>query len=333
MRAIANIWYGELVGADLIAPPPRRRWDQFWAGWSTFRAARDAELVVTSEGRIGPPGLVVLAGLLALTGRRTLAVMEFLPGRKTGILGTAVALAYRAFLPRACVFVQAMTHDEVGAYERLYRIPADVIRFVPYYFRDERLDRYEGERRGVFSSGRQSCDWPTLLTAADGQDWDLTIVCSAEDAAGIADHAARVGATVLVDIPRAEHDEALARSTVCVVSILDTPVSAGHTRLMTAASVGTPAILTDARGSKDYRALASVLVPPGDPVALRRAIGEALADPASLNRACARAAVAADAWTRSDYAAALRSALESAAGRARPKKRTRSSRRTGTSTR
>lgn len=331
MRAVANIWYGELVGAELIAPPRRRRWDQFWAGWETFRAARDADLVVISEGRIGPPGLVVLAGLLALTGRRTLAVMEFLPGRKKGFLGTAVAIAYRVFLPRACVFVQAMTRDEVDAYEQLYRIPAGVIRFVPYYFRDERLERYEGERHGVFSSGRQSCDWGTLLTAAEGQNWDLTIVCSADDAADIADQAARVGATVRVDIPRTEHDEALARSTVCVVSILDTPVSAGHTRLMTAASVGTPAILTDSRGAKDYRLLASVLVPPCDPVALRHAIVDALADPVALGRACALAGEAADDWTRSDYAAALRSELESAADRARPKRRRRTTTDTSTS--
>lgn len=317
MRAIANIWYGDLVDATFVPPPRRQRWAQFRAGIELFRLSREADLVITSEGRLGPPGLVALAALLSVTRRRTLAVMEFLPGRKHGILGTAVKLAYRVFLKRACVFIQAMTEEEVGQYERYYRIPRDVISFVPYYFLDERIVAEDHPRRGVFSSGRQSCDWDTLLAAAAGQGWDLTIVCSSADARKISRRAAAAGAKLLVDIPREEHNAALARAAVCVVALYDSPVSAGHTRLMTAASTGTPVILTDVRGSRDYRELAAVLVAPADPAALRSAVGNALTEPEHLARNQERVAEVASRWTRADYSMSVRERLDAAVERTR----------------
>lgn len=289
--AVSNTWYGGLVDATpLPAPGPSSR-RAVTAAWSMFRASRRSPGVVTSEGTMRPAGLVVLALALAVTRQRKLVLTEFLPGRKSGWQGTVVDRAYRLLLPRVTLGVQTMTPGEIEQYARTYAIDPDRFRCVPFYFVDDRVEVEvvaPAERAGVFASGKNSVDWDTLLDAAEGQGWPLTLVCTRSEADRIAARAAEVGVELLSDIPRGEHDARLGAALVSLVVLQDTGASSGHVRLATAALRETPVIASDIPGIEGYTGLAVAIVPPRDPAALRTAVNAALAAPADLTAAEAR---------------------------------------------
>lgn len=317
--AVSNTWYGRLVDATpLPAPGPSSR-RAVAAAWSMFRAARRSPGVVTSEGTMRPAGLVVLALALAATRQRKLVLTEFLPGRKSGWQGQVVDRAYRLLLPRVTLALQTMTPGEIEQYARRYAIDPSRFRCVPFYFVDDRVQVdvvAPGERRGLFASGKNSCDWDTLLDAAEGQAWPLTLVCTRSEATRIAGRAAEVGVEVLSDIPRAEHDVRLGKALVSLVVLQDTGASSGHVRLATAALRETPVIASDIPGIEGYAELAVSVVPPRDPAALRSAVNEALAAPQELTTAEARVVEHAGTRPFSRYArevaAFIRAALVSA---------------------
>lgn len=297
--AVSNTWYGGLVDATPLPAPGASSRKAVVAAWSTFRAARRSPGIVTSEGTMRPVGLVVLGLALALTGQRKLVLTEFLPGRKSGWQGRLVDRAYRLLLPRVCLVLQTMTPGEIGQYATTYAIDPSRFRCVPFYFVDDRVGVEvvaTADRRGIFASGKNSVDWDTLLDAAEGQGWPLTLVCTRAEAVRIADRAREVGVEVLSDIPRADHDARLGRALLSLVVLQDTGASSGHVRLATAALRETPVIASDIPGIEGYTGLTVSTVPARDPAALRTAVNRALAAPDEL--AAAEAGVVALAATR-----------------------------------
>ncbi len=297
--AVSNTWYGGLVDATPLPAPGASSRKAVVAAWSTFRAARRSPGVVTSEGTMRPAGLIVLGLALAATGQRKLVLTEFLPGRKSGWQGWLVDRAYRLLLPRVCLALQTMTPGEIEQYARRYAIAPSRFRCVPFYFVDDRVTVEvvaPADREGVFASGKNSVDWDTLLDAAEGQGWPLTLVCTRAEAVRIAGRAAEVGVEVLSDIPRADHDARLGRALVSLVVLQDTGASSGHVRLATAALWETPVIASDIPGVEGYTGIAVSMVAPRDPAALRTAVNRALASPEELT--AAEAQVVAYAATR-----------------------------------
>ena len=279
---LSNIWYGNLVGAQQAGPRATTQIDAVLGAVRLFVRSRRSRALITSEGALRPVGLVTLAMLLAVARRRTLILVEFLPGRKRGFSGRLVEAAYRLFLRRACLGVQVMTAWEREEYRCRYRLDAGTVRHIPFYSVDERI-RTEPvpaeNRRGIVSSGRNSCDWQTLIDAADGQNWSLTIICPAADKAAISDSAGRAGVEILTDLPRAEHDGRLGGAKLFLAVLKDQGGSSGHVRLASAAAHQTPVIASAIPGIRGYEALAVATVPPGDPTALRAAVNAALLDP------------------------------------------------------
>lgn len=297
--AVSNTWYGQLVDATPLPPPGPSSRRAVAAAWTMFLAARRGRAVVTSEGTMRPAGLVVLALALALTRRRQVVLTEFLPGRKSGWQGRVVDRAYRLLLPRVCLGIQTMTPGEAAQYAQRYAIEPGRFRCVPFYFVDDRVTVEvvaPQDRSGLFASGKNSVDWDTLLDAAEGQDWPLTLVCTSAEATRIADRAAEVGVAVLSDIPRADHDARLGRALVSLVVLQDTGASSGHVRLATAALRETPVIASEIPGIEGYTDLTVSTVPPRNPAALRAAVNAALASPDEV--AAAEARVVAHAATR-----------------------------------
>ena len=297
--AVTNTWYGGLVDAVQLPPPGPSNRKAVGAAWAMFRAARRSPGIVTSEGSMRPAGLVVLGFLLTLTRQRKLVLTEFLPGRKSGWPGQAVDRAYRLVLPRSVLAVQTMTPGEAERYARRYGIEPGRVQCVPFYFVDDRAVAdvvAPDQRRGLFASGKNSCDWDTLLDAAEGQGWPLTLVCTRAEAGRIAGRAGEIGIELLSDIPRADHDARLGRALVSLVVLQDTGASSGHVRLATAALRETPVIASDIPGISGYAELAIRTVPARDPAALREAVNHALAWPAEVTAAEAR--VVAHAATR-----------------------------------
>ena len=85
---------------------------------------------------------------------------------------------------------------------------------------------------------------------------------------------------LLCDIPLIEHDQLLSESTCYVISLLETEGSSGRVRLSHAIHLGVPVIVTATCGIEEYviDAVTAIVVPPGDPEALKKAILRLMGD-------------------------------------------------------
>jgi len=225
----------------------------------------------------------------------------------------------RPLLRRGMARGQVMTAWERREYAAAYRLDTERLELVPWAWR-EGGDAPPAElapgSRAVFSSGRSACDWETLFAAAVGRDWELTVVCSAADAARVRALASGCSARVLVEVPWAEHDRELRGAAVCAIALADRALSAGQVRLMAAVEAGVAVVCSDVASLDGYVVAGETAetVPPGDPVALGERVDGLLADP-DRRRALRDAARArAGTWTYADYFARLRALIESASG-------------------
>jgi glycosyltransferase involved in cell wall biosynthesis len=261
------------------------------------------------------PGWRSLLALRALLGRRRkLVVLQFIvhPPRERGLARRA-DLAWdrldRIAIRRAMRAGQALTTWERSEYARRYGLPAERFAYVPW----PRRRRPAGELPAppaeplVVSSGRAAPDWPTLFAAARGAAWPLAVVCSQEDRADVERLNADGRATVLSEIPPAEHEGLLRRASVLAIVMREMAISQGHVRLMDAADSGVAVVVTAARGVADYAVdgETALLVPPGDAPALRAAVDRLVADPALRDRIRRGADERSLTWTAEDYLAAL----------------------------
>jgi glycosyltransferase involved in cell wall biosynthesis len=280
-RIYSATWYGRLVDASSIGQSALGDGRRFRGIASILWRLRRGDIVIATEGALKPAGLVALLGGLIVRRQRALVLLEFLPGRRTGAWGTVLTLAYRQLIRRVALVVQVMTEWERAFYSDIYRIPMERIVHLPFYEYDDRVPADFRQSDGVvMASGRNSCDWATLLAAAKGQGWDLVIVCASGDSPRVTALAADQPVKILVDVPRVQHDAILARSSVYVLTLLPTERSAGHVRLMGAATYAVPVVATDVPGINGYRRLATSIVPTGDHVALRAAVNDLLRDEA-----------------------------------------------------
>ncbi|MCJ1682415.1 glycosyltransferase [Rathayibacter sp. VKM Ac-2928] len=309
IRAISDVPYGPLIDAQMIG----RATNFLSLVRSTLTLCLQShrnDLVITSQGARTVGGLIALSAYLALTRQKKLVLVEFLPGRRPGL----AALAYRRLLPAVVARAQVMTQWELVQLAELYGLRPEQMEHIPFYSVDDRLDTAsylgDGTRSGVMSSGRNSCDWPTLIAAADGQDWDLQIICGDDEAVRIRPSASRSGVAVSGRVPRRDHDESLARASLFILSLTDSDKSAGHIRLMSAATFGTPVIATASPGIRGYEHLAVAVTPVGDPLALRAAVDTLLNDREELDRRSAEVSARARARPYSRYAEDLRAFFE-----------------------
>ncbi|MGC5224410.1 glycosyltransferase [Micromonospora sp. DT81.3] len=283
---MSDISYGKIV--DAVDPAPGAR-GGVASSLRLFRASKSADAIFTNEGKCTRPGLIVLALLLWVSRRRKLVLSEFLPGHLTGLNGRVVTAAYRLLLPRVLLAAQVMTQWERDDYAVRYGIPLERLKLIPFYSYDDRVEPEPlawdaKERHGYLSTGKNSCDWETLIAAAQDEDWPLTIVCRGSERKKYEDDAAAAGVTIRSDIPRAEHDELLASSALLIMALKDRAVSAGHVRLMTAATHGVPVIASEIRGIAGYEELAVAIVPQRDPEALRASVDDLMGNPDHLVR-------------------------------------------------
>jgi glycosyltransferase involved in cell wall biosynthesis len=152
-----------------------------------------------------------------------------------------------------------------------------------------------------------SCDWPTLFAAARGEEWPLTVVCSAAHREQV-DSLNRDGrATVLSDIPSSAVQGLLQRAAVSVIATHDGGMSQGHVRLCESADARAPVVATRTRSLGGYveEDRTVVLVPPGDPHSLRDAINRLLAEPVTRDELARAAWSRAARWTWDDYLVGL----------------------------
>lgn len=295
MRITGDTWHADELGF------PRFKSDLRFplSAVAAFAAAARSEVFVTSGGsRLARP----LGVLLAICGLRRLVVLEFVAADGAGTWLWRVAL-------RSARSVQVMSEWERNEYASRYKLPKTLFTHIPWPLqaRPAEFAPRRVPRHGVVASGRNSCDWETLFEAARGQDWDLTVICGAGEVARVRLLAGRHGVNVDVrsDIPADEHFKVVCSAEVYVLPLQERNVSAGHIRLMTAITAGTPIVASEIRGIADYLPRVAVAVPPSDAAALRTTVNWLRENPREAERVSREASEAAKRSTWTDYVTSL----------------------------
>ncbi|MBK4739040.1 glycosyltransferase [Noviherbaspirillum pedocola] len=258
-----------------------------------FVAANRVQRIVCTMHARGVVILLLLEALFYARGR--VCLVEFIRPAPSGVKERIKELLYQVFfrlvLPRAVQGVQVMTAWEVDAYARRYGLPASMFRFIafPMMLAPSCLPPGVSQPKPrVLSSGRAACDWATLLAAAHGADWELTVICSEEDRPHV-DRLNRDGqALVLSEISTAMHERLLRESDVFALVLKEQHASSGQVRLGRAIEAGIPVVATSVRGLQGYLedGVTGIAVPVGDAAALGTAIDALLAQPEA--RECLR---------------------------------------------
>jgi len=158
--------------------------------------------------------------------------------------------------------------------------PHKYVRF-PYHA-DGDYSRYDTTPADyIFSGGRASRDYPTLIEAVRGLDVRLKIITHKPEYLGYTGELPP-NVEVLWQMPLEEFLAHAARSLFVVVPLLPKPDAHGVSTIVQAMSLGKALISTEDSTSPDYieQGKTGLLVPSGDPKALRDAIQSLLDNPA-----------------------------------------------------
>ena len=280
-------------------------------GLLVFLAAADFRGVAVIRGEPGLGTLLVLEALLRR--RRAVVVLELIARRPTRRMRRALygawsrLVAYPA-MRRAVAGAQVLTRSERARYAQEIGIDVERLRLIPWAASSGASAGPAGPRHGVLASGRPWCDWETLFAAAEGRDWELTVVHGETDGGRVAALNATGRARTLCELPRAEHERLLRAAAVYVIPLQADAPSAGQVRLMAATDAGTPVVATRVAALEGYvdEGVSALTVPPGDAGALGAAIDALIEDPGERDRLAATALERARRWTYTEYFAAIR---------------------------
>ncbi|HNT23476.1 MAG TPA: glycosyltransferase family 4 protein [Anaerolineales bacterium] len=138
----------------------------------------------------------------------------------------------------------------------------------------------------IFAGGYSKRDFKTLLQAVDGLDIPVKIIAPRRLLPSAALHHPPSTLHYSLPTPRPQYWQAMFAARLIVIPLQPAPYSAGLTDLQTAMSAARPVIVTNTGGLAEYieHGQDGLLVPPGDPAALRQAILELWNDPAACHR-------------------------------------------------
>jgi hypothetical protein len=267
------------------------------------------------------PGVLVAVAIAAVRPQRSrLVLLEFirrpLPRRlwKRALYKARFRLLERPLVRRGMAAGQVLTEMELDAYTSIYGVARSRFLLVPWALSaggQEPVERDPDPEPGVLSSGRTSCDWETLFAAAAGRPWPLTVVCGALDLARVRALNGDGRARVTCEVSNAEHRDLLRASGAYALVLKEEESSAGHGRLRAAVDAGVPVVASRVKALEGYAedGETALLVPPGNPEALRSAIEAVLDDGELAARLRERAAEHARRRTYADYFEAIRSLL------------------------
>lgn len=215
-------------------------------------------------------------------------------GIHNGILHFRLSILNRwtaVFLLRR-MFTQLYARPEMEAMQRRFHVPAARIEANPFGV-DVSFWSPGGERATpafVLAVGSDpQRDWETLMEAARGATWRLVLITRQPLPSSLpptVEH--RRGSYAAPDLSDAALRDAYRAATCVVIPLKPGIQPSGQSVTLQAMACGTPVVLTQTEGLWDADGLKAGervrLVPPGDPVALRRAIDAVLTDPTERER-------------------------------------------------
>jgi glycosyltransferase involved in cell wall biosynthesis len=172
-----------------------------------------------------------------------------------------------------------LSEDEARLFPANWGIPPERVHVTPFHWvLDEReLDSDPGANGGIFAGGDSLRDYGPLFEAADGLAAPVTIASRTPPPRRLPEN------VVLGPVDPKRYDELLRAASVVVVPLeARHDRSAGQQNYLNAMALGKPVVVTDALGVRDYveDRRTGLIVPPGDPRALRAAL-EWVLDPAN----------------------------------------------------
>lgn len=222
--------------------------------------------------------------LRRITGQRNARVISLNPALKGWSLRALPLL--RPLLRDADCFV-FFSRDEQETQWRQMRLDHERFVFVPRFAeaKADTLSRRNGDGsadRFVLALGHSNRDFPTLWDALRGTELRMVMYRNAwmrgRELPNIT--------AITPILPAADEDRLVSCATMHVIPLKPASFSAGLTVLLRAMAHGKAVIVSDTTGIREYVSdgLTGVLVPPGDPVALRDAMLRLWRDPAERER-------------------------------------------------
>ena len=312
MKILSEAFYAKELGFQTLEDEPLPGWlarrlanpilrgvALWWRGRYQDRVA----VIASSESF----KMFVLLERLKPRRKPYLVLLQFIPPparpwSRRGLFNRLIlAPVLRASVERA----QVLSSWEGTRNAQMFGVSADRFAFIPWplTLATDLLPDYEGRDRRVLTTGRALCDWPTVFAAAEGQDWDLEIVCSAEQRPLIDQLKTESHATIREDLALDECRALSGQVAVYLLAIPESEVSSGQIRVMDAIRGGTPLVAANVKGLTDYLrpGETALTFDPGDAAAARRAVNAVLADRELAERIRRRAFAWGKERTREQY--------------------------------
>ncbi len=325
---LADSWYAAALadrpaGAGLIVGLDDALRSRPALGWFAARSGLARGLLLTVLGRhhaavltTNPaPGARTTIALHGLLRRRRVVLLEYIQeipqsgGLREALTQLNFRVLRRALLPHALLVGQVLTEVERLRYAAALGLGPTQLAIVSWPRSSLRTNHrrlaVSARGRSVLASGRRT-DWDTFLAAAGGADWDVTVVCSASDAAGVMAATKDSAITVHSEISAEDHQALVESADVYVVAVPETGGSIGQIRVMNATDARTALVVSDVTGVRGYvEDTTAVIVSPGEPTQLRTKVDELLSDPRRRADLVDAATRAGSSWTMNDYLDAL----------------------------
>jgi len=157
------------------------------------------------------------------------------------------------------------------------RLPQERFHFLPFHTDIINPERNESHGDYILSAGKTGRDYDTLLKAVKDLAVKVVIVSDQYHARGLE---VSPNASLMVEIPYRDYLKLLRECHFVIVPLQGLVKSTGQVVILEAMGLGKPVIATETVGTVDYiqHGVNGLMVPVGDPEALRAAIEDLLVD-------------------------------------------------------
>jgi glycosyltransferase involved in cell wall biosynthesis len=224
----------------------------------------------------------IIAGLqtLLMFRRPRHVIIQFIMREKTATLRSTLKYAFMKWCFSSVYMCVCSSRPEAEYYAKVFGWRPEKLSYVPFHTDPAFVNRERApEESFVLSAGRTFRDYGTLLESFAESHVPLKIIAGRSSIRrdDIPPHI-----TIQYDVPLSELIGLIARSMVVVLPLQDRQISVGQSVLLEAMAMGKPIVVTRVNGTIDYieHLKTGILVPPGDPGAIRAAVHMLVADPA-----------------------------------------------------
>ena len=251
-------------------------WSDICGALELLRLSRRYDAVVISSNRSGNLFLV-LAALLPIRFPPVIVAPCIWDTPRRGIRRWLKRLQFRLMSRRISRLV-VWCREEIADYSAELSIPEEAFVHIPHHHTLEGYRYDVSEEDYIFAGGDGHRDYPTLLDAVSGLGCRTIIA-----ALGSNWHR---GAVVPAEVTAGPTNKEEFRKLMAGARLVVLPMEGGHVHVggeqtyLNAMAMGKPVIVTDNKGAPDYieHGVNGLIVPPGDSVALRRAIKSVIDD-------------------------------------------------------